>query len=124
MKYDLTIICAGLVGLATAYQSLLKYPDKKNLVLEIEKDIATNQFGHNSSLIHSGIYYKPGSQNALNCLQGCKLIINFAKRHSIRCDLYGKIIVSTYENELPFLDSIYKRNIENGIQNRKLFKVI
>lgn len=119
MNYDIIIIGAGLVGLATAYQTQLKNPDSKILILEKENDVALHQSGHNSGVIHSGIYYKPGSLKAKNCIEGYNSVINFAEKHGIRYDLCGKIIVATSQEELPLLDNIYKRGVENGLQDLK-----
>lgn len=119
MNYDIIIVGAGLVGLATAYQLKLKNPESKILVLEKENDVSLHQSGHNSGVIHSGIYYKPGSLKAKNCIEGYNSVINFAKEHGIRYDLCGKIIVATSQEELPLLDNIYKRGVENGLQDLK-----
>ncbi len=119
MNYDIIIIGAGLVGLATAYQTKLKNPGSKILILEKENDVALHQSGHNSGVIHSGIYYKPGSLKAKNCIEGYNSVINFAEKHGIRYDLCGKIIVATSQEELPLLDTIYKRGVENGLQDLK-----
>ncbi|WP_126651988.1 L-2-hydroxyglutarate oxidase [Chryseobacterium aureum] len=119
MNYDIIIVGAGLVGLATAYQLKIKKPDAKILVLEKENDVSLHQSGHNSGVIHSGIYYKPGSLKAKNCIEGYNSVINFAKEHGIRYDLCGKIIVATSQEELPLLDNIYKRGVENGLQDLK-----
>ncbi|MGH1519244.1 L-2-hydroxyglutarate oxidase [Chryseobacterium sp. JK1] len=119
MNYDIVIVGAGLVGLATAYQAKLKNPDSKILVLEKEKDVALHQSGHNSGVIHSGIYYKPGSLKATNCIEGYHSVINFAEKYGIKYDLCGKIIVATSQEELPLLDNIYKRGVENGLQDLK-----
>ena len=119
MSYDIIIIGAGLVGLATAYQAKLKDPDSKILILEKEKDVSLHQSGHNSGVIHSGIYYKPGSLKAKNCIEGYHSVINFAEKYGIRYDLCGKIIVATSQEELPLLDNIYKRGTENGLQDLK-----
>ncbi|WP_312304262.1 L-2-hydroxyglutarate oxidase [Chryseobacterium sp.] len=119
MNYDIIIIGAGLVGLATAYQTKLKNPDSKILILEKENDVALHQSGHNSGVIHSGIYYKPGSLKAKNCIEGYNSVINFAEKYGIKYDLCGKIIVATSQEELPLLDNIYKRGVENGLQDLK-----
>lgn len=119
MNYDIIIIGAGLVGLATAYQTKLKNPDSKILILEKENDVALHQSGHNSGVIHSGIYYKPGSLKAKNCIEGYNSIISFAEKNGIRYDLCGKIIVATSQEELSLLDNIYKRGVENGLQDLK-----
>ncbi len=117
MIYDYIVIGAGLVGLSTAYHAKLKHPDSKILVLEKENGVSKHQSGHNSGVIHSGIYYKPGSLKAKNCIEGYSSIINFAKEYGIKYDLCGKIIVATSNEELPLLDNIYKRGVENGLQN-------
>lgn len=117
MNYDIIIIGAGLVGLATAYQAQLKNPGSKILILEKENNVSLHQSGHNSGVIHSGIYYKPRSLKAKNCIEGYNSIINFAEKHGIKYDLCGKIIVATSQEELPLLDNIYKRGVENGLQN-------
>lgn len=117
MKYDAIIIGAGLVGLSTAYQYQLKNANAKVLVLEKEHTVAQHQSGHNSGVIHSGIYYKPGSLKAKNCIEGYASIIEFAEKYGIRYDLCGKIIVATNKEELPLLDTIYNRGLENGLQN-------
>jgi len=119
MNYDIIIIGAGLVGLATAYQSKLKNPNSKILILEKENNVSLHQSGHNSGVIHSGIYYKPGSLKAKNCIEGYNSVINFAKEHGISYDLCGKIIVASSKEELPLLDNIYNRGVENGLQNLK-----
>ncbi|ERJ57715.1 L-2-hydroxyglutarate oxidase [Sphingobacterium paucimobilis] len=118
-KYDIIIIGAGLVGLATAYQAKLKSPALKIAILEKEAVVAVHQSGNNSGVIHSGIYYKPGSLKAKNCIEGYTSIVSFAQKHSIAYDLCGKIIVATSKEELPLLDNIYKRGVENGLQNLK-----
>jgi len=117
MNYDVIIVGAGLVGLATAYQAKLKNSHYKILILEKENDVSLHQSGHNSGVIHSGIYYKPGSLKAKNCIDGYNSVINFAKEYGIQYDLCGKIIVATSQEELPLLDNIYKRGVENGLQD-------
>ncbi len=119
MNYDIVIVGAGLVGLATAYQAKLKNTDSKILILEKEKDVALHQSGHNSGVIHSGIYYKPGSLKATNCIEGYNSVINFAEKYGIKYDLCGKIIVATSQEELALLDNIYKRGVDNGLQDLK-----
>lgn len=117
MKYDVVIIGAGLVGLATAYHIQLKEPQSKILILEKENCIAQHQSSHNSGVIHSGIYYKPGSLKATNCIEGYSSIINFAEKFGISYELCGKLIVATDTDELGALNNIYKRGTENGLQN-------
>jgi L-2-hydroxyglutarate oxidase len=121
MKYDIIIIGGGIVGLATALRLLESKPDLKLAILEKEDGVARHQTGHNSGVIHSGIYYKPGSLKALNCLNGYRQLIEFCDRENIKYQLCGKLIVATLQEELPILENIYKRGIENGLEKiRKL----
>lgn len=114
-KYDVIVVGAGIVGLATALQIKQQRPALKVMVLEKESKVAAHQTGNNSGVIHSGIYYKPGSLKALNCIEGYHLLIEFCKVHQIPFELCGKIIVATSESELTALDNIYKRGVENGL---------
>jgi L-2-hydroxyglutarate oxidase len=116
MQYDVAIIGGGIVGLATAWQILNKFPDRKLVVLEKESAIATHQTDRNSGVIHSGIYYKPGSAKALNCVKGYALLLAFCKEYDIPFELCGKVIVATREDQVNVLDGIYQRGIENGLQ--------
>ena len=93
MKYDVVVIGGGIVGLATALQLLEQRPTVKICVLEKEDAIAQHQTGHNSGVIHSGIYYKPGSLKALNCIKGYDLLLNFCKKHDIDHELCGKLLL-------------------------------
>ncbi len=111
---DFIVVGAGIVGLATAYKLQVKFPKSTIAVLEKEHEIGLHQTGRNSGVIHSGIYYKPGSFKAKNCNNGRKQLVNFAREHYIKHDVCGKIIVATKKNELSVLEKIY----ENGIQNR------
>lgn len=115
MKYDIIVVGAGLVGLSTAYHLKLKSKELKILVLEKESDIGLHQSGNNSGVIHSGIYYKPGSLKAQNCISGYHSIIEFAKEYGVSYDLCGKIIVATNDKEIPLLENIYNRGIQNGL---------
>ena len=118
-EFDVLIIGAGLVGLSTAYQTKLRTPSLKVLVLEKEYNVAMHQSGNNSGVIHSGIYYKPGSLKAQNCIEGYNSIIDFAEKHDIAYDICGKIIVASNEAELPALENIYNRGVKNGLQGLK-----
>ncbi|MDZ4846370.1 MAG: L-2-hydroxyglutarate oxidase [Chitinophagales bacterium] len=123
MKYDVVVIGAGIVGLATAYRLLEKKPGLKICVLEKEKQVAAHQTGHNSGVMHSGIYYKPGSLKAINCVNGYNQLKAFAEQHNIPFDICGKIIVATKQEQLPILDGIFKRGNENGLKGlRKISK--
>lgn len=118
-RFDVIIVGAGIVGLATALQLLEKNPKLKLCILEKENEIAQHQTGHNSGVIHSGIYYKPGSLKAENCKRGYDMLIDFAKKHDIPFDLCGKIIVATKPEELPALENIFKRGVGNELQGIK-----
>ncbi|MGB3227439.1 MAG: L-2-hydroxyglutarate oxidase [Saprospiraceae bacterium] len=120
MKFDIVIAGAGIVGLSTAYQILEIMPAAKILILEKEAAIATHQTGHNSGVMHSGIYYKPGSYKAKNCIQGYQLLIEFCNTHQIEYKLIGKLIVATKKQEQARLHTIYQNGIQNGLSNLKL----
>jgi (S)-2-hydroxyglutarate dehydrogenase len=119
MKYDVVIIGGGIVGLASAYSILKSNPHFKLAVLEKEDALAAHQTGHNSGVIHSGIYYKPGSLKAQNCIQGYQMLLDFCDQNNIPYDLCGKLIVATEPWELPLLENIYNRGIENGLTKIK-----
>ncbi|WP_291182952.1 L-2-hydroxyglutarate oxidase [Gilvibacter sp.] len=116
ITFDLLVIGAGIVGLASAYTFLQQYPDKKVLVLEKEEAVGKHQSGNNSGVIHSGVYYKPGSSKAINCRKGYKMLLEFAKEHDIKHEVCGKIIVAVKEEELPLLETIHERGVENGLE--------
>ena len=113
---NITIIGTGIVGLATGIKLLEKYPDVKIQFIEKENDVAKHQTGNNSGVIHSGIYYKPGSLKATNCRRGYKYLIDFCEKYGIEYNLIGKIIVATREDELPYLEQLYERGLENGLK--------
>ncbi|HQU71697.1 MAG TPA: L-2-hydroxyglutarate oxidase [Calditrichia bacterium] len=112
---DLVVIGAGIVGLATAYQYTRQYPQKRVWVLEKEGDMALHQTGRNSGVIHSGIYYKPGSLKALNCRAGKEALIAFCEAEGIAYDICGKTIVAVSEKELPTLNMLFERGQQNGV---------
>ncbi len=114
--FDLGVIGGGIVGLATAYKYQLKHPEKSIAIFEKEDRVAAHQTGRNSGVIHSGIYYKPGSYKALNCVDGRKQLVEFASKYDIPHDVCGKIILATAEQELPILDAIFKKGIANEIE--------
>lgn len=116
MNYDFTVIGAGIVGLSTAWKLTNAYPESRILVLEKENRVAAHQTGHNSGVIHSGIYYKPGSYRAKNCVDGRHQLVEFCRNFDITFDLCGKIIVATGEEELPRLENIYQRGLQNKIE--------
>ncbi|MBS1581887.1 MAG: L-2-hydroxyglutarate oxidase [Bacteroidetes bacterium] len=115
--WDVIIVGGGIVGAATFYKLQARFPRKRLLLLEKERLLSDHQTGHNSGVIHSGIYYKPGSYKARNCVQGRRELVAFAKEHGIAHDVCGKIIVATDPEELPRLERIHERGIANGIED-------
>ncbi len=113
---DITIVGAGIVGLATGYQLIQSNPSLNIVITEKEDGIAQHQTGHNSGVIHSGIYYKPGSLKAKNCRAGYEKLLAFAERHNIQYELCGKVIVATNESERPQLDIILNKGLQNGLK--------
>jgi len=113
---DFIIIGAGIVGLATAYKLSIAFPEANILVLEKEDKVAAHQTGKNSGVIHSGIYYKPGSYKAKNCKDGRHQLVDFCEKYDVQIDVCGKVIVATEEEELPRLEKIYERGLENEIE--------
>jgi L-2-hydroxyglutarate oxidase len=109
------IVGGGIVGLATAWQFTERYPRLRVLVLEKEPTVGEHQTGHNSGVLHSGIYYKPGSLRAVNCRAGKKAMEEFCATHGIAYDICGKVIVAVNEAELPRLENIYQRGQQNGV---------
>lgn len=114
--YDIAIIGGGIVGSATLFKLQKKFPQKNILLIEKEKELAAHQTGHNSGVIHSGLYYTPGSKKAINCVKGRKELVAFAQEHNVAHDVCGKIVVATDESELPFMDKIFENGIANGIE--------
>lgn len=114
-KFDVAIIGGGIVGAATFYRLQQRHPNLSILLLEKESGLAAHQTGHNSGVLHSGLYYKPGSLKAKNCVQGRKDLVTFAKENNIPHDVCGKIVVATDNSELPRLEKIYATGLENGL---------
>jgi L-2-hydroxyglutarate oxidase LhgO len=115
-EFDVIVIGGGIVGLASAYKINVKYPDKKILVLEKEKEVGPHQTGHNSGVIHSGLYYKPGSYKAKNCVDGRRELVAFAKEHNIKHDICGKIVVATDASELAHMNRVFNNGMANGVE--------
>ena len=113
---DILIIGGGIVGLATAFHLAQKHPGRTITILEKEAAIARHQTGHNSGVLHSGIYYKPGSLKALNCRAGKKAMEEFCAREGIAFEICGKVIVATAEEELGRLQALHERGLANGVQ--------
>ena len=120
MNADIVIVGGGIVGLATAYHLTEKHPNKKILVLEKEDEVAHHQTGNNSGVIHSGLYYKPGSLKAKNCIDGYHMMIQFCDEHQIPYDLCGKVVVATDKSELGRLRDLFDRGRENGLEGLEM----
>lgn len=114
--YDIAIIGGGIVGAATFYQLQKKFPNKTLLLIEKENRLAPHQTGNNSGVIHSGLYYKPGSKKAINCVKGRHALVDFAKIYNVKHEVCGKVVVATDQSELPHMDRIFNTGLENGIE--------
>lgn len=113
--YDVIIIGGGIIGLATAMKMAARFPRLRLVVLEKESQLARHQTGHNSGVIHGGIYYKPGSLKASTCVSGRRELLEFCGQNGIAYNLCGKVIVATDESELPRLEELYRRGTANGV---------
>ncbi len=116
MKFDIAVIGGGIVGAATFYKLQKKNPNLKIALFEKEDLLADHQTGHNSGVIHSGLYYKPGSLKAKNCIEGRHELVAFAKEYGIPHDICGKVVVATHESELANLDKVFNIGLENKIE--------
>ncbi len=114
-RTDVAIVGGGIVGLATAFQITRQYPGTKVTVIEKEAELAHHQTGHNSGVLHTGIYYKPGSLKAINCRAGKKAMEEFCAAENIPYEICGKVIVAVDDKELPALERIYERGQANGV---------
>lgn len=114
--FDIVIIGGGIVGAASLYQLQQRLPNTKILLLEKEDHFAAHQTGNNSGVIHSGLYYKPGSKKAINCVNGRKALVKFAQEFNVKHDVCGKVVVATDEAELPHMDRIFEIGKQNGIE--------
>jgi L-2-hydroxyglutarate oxidase len=115
IQADVAVVGGGIVGLATAYQITQRFPGRRVVVLEKEAALAAHQTGHNSGVLHSGIYYKPGSLKAINCRAGKQAMEAFCAAEGIPFDVCGKVIVALDETELPALERIFERGQANGV---------
>ena len=118
--HDLIIVGGGIVGLAIALRTLERRPRVRLLLLEKEQQIATHQSGHNSGVIHSGLYYKPGSLKARNCMEGYRQLLDFCEREMIPYEICGKVVVATREEELPQLADLHQRGTANGLSGLRM----
>ena len=121
-QYDVAIVGAGLVGLATARELLIRQPWLRVVVLEKEPVLASHQSGHNSGVIHSGIYYPPDSLKARACVAGHQAMLEFCRDEDIPFELCGKVIVAIDETELPRLEDLFRRGKANGVQGLELIE--
>jgi (S)-2-hydroxyglutarate dehydrogenase len=119
VPYDIAIVGGGIVGLATANALLDVNPGSRIIILEAESQLATHQTGHNSGVIHSGLYYKPGSLKAKFCAEGRDAMYRFCGEHGVPHERCGKIVVATSEDELPRLEELHRRGTANGLQGMK-----
>jgi L-2-hydroxyglutarate oxidase len=116
VKTDVAIVGGGIVGLAVGYLFGVRFPDKKVVIIEKESQVGQHQTGHNSGVLHTGIYYKPGSYKAKNCSRGKRLMEQFCQDNGIPFERCGKIIVATQESELKALHMIHERGLANGVR--------
>jgi L-2-hydroxyglutarate oxidase len=121
--YDIAIIGGGIIGVATAYNLQVSYPKLNLLILEKEEKFAAHQTGHNSGVIHSGLYYKLGSKKLEYCIKGRTKLIDFARKNNIPSDICGKIVVATDLSELPYMDKIFANGLANNIEGIKKITV-
>ena len=115
MALDIIIVGGGIVGLATAHRLLEVNPALKIALFEKEKMVSMHQTGNNSGVIHSGLYYKPGSLKAKNCIEGYHQLIEYCTKEEIPFELTGKIVVASTEAQRPQLENLYQRGQENGL---------
>ena len=121
MKYDFVIVGGGIVGLATGLRILEARPGVKLLLIEKEDSLGQHQTGHNSGVLHAGLYYKPGSLKAKLAVEGLRQMVSFCQTHKVSYEQCGKIVVATEPNELPRLDKLMERGVANGLKGlRKL----
>jgi len=119
-QYDLTIVGGGILGLATALKLLRAHPSLRLLILEKEAEIARHQTGNNSGVIHSGLYYRPGSLKARSCVAGRKELMAFCDENAVPYEICGKVVVATSEEELPRLEELHRRGIANGLKDLQI----
>ncbi|GAA0875759.1 L-2-hydroxyglutarate oxidase [Wandonia haliotis] len=115
-RFDVAIIGGGIVGAATFYKMQKRFPSLSMVLIEKEDLLADHQTGHNSGVIHSGLYYKPGSLKAKNCVEGRRELVEFCKTYEIPHDVCGKVVVATDKEELPYLDKIFETGLKNEIE--------
>lgn len=122
MKYDVAIVGAGVVGMATAFRLSERKPDLRIAVIDKEYRVAAHQTGRNSGVIHSGIYYKPGGSKARNCISGYRALLAFCDQYQVPHEITGKIIAATREQERPLLENIFQRGQANGLEGIRMLR--
>jgi len=115
-SFDVIIVGGGIVGAATLYQLQQRFPDRSMLLIEKEKGLAEHQTGNNSGVIHSGLYYPPGSLKAKNCVEGRRALVRFAQEHKVPHDVCGKVVVAVEQSEVPMLEKIHGIGQQNEIE--------
>jgi len=115
--FDIAIVGGGIIGAATFFKLSERFPNKNIVLIEKEKALAGHQTGNNSGVIHSGLYYTPGSLKAVNCIQGRRELVKFSKEHKVAHDVCGKVVVATEEWELPQMEKIYQTGLQNEIED-------
>ncbi|MFZ2448861.1 MAG: L-2-hydroxyglutarate oxidase [Syntrophobacteraceae bacterium] len=121
-SFDVVIVGAGIVGLATGMKLLEAYPGLTAAVLDKEGGIAAHQTGHNSGVIHSGLYYKPKSLKARLCVSGARTLVDFCREHGVAHEICGKVVVATTAEQLPALDELFRRGTENDVPGLKMLE--
>ena len=119
-KFDIAVIGAGIIGLSTAMSLSQKFPSLRIGIIEKSSTVASQQSGHNSGVIHSGIYYKPGSFKARFCVEGRASMVRFCEENDIPFERCGKVIIATHEDELPRLRALHERGTENQVEGLQL----
>ena len=123
MTFDIAIIGGGIVGLATGLTILKRKPHLKVAIIEKEKQVAKHQTGNNSGVIHSGLYYKPGSLKAKNCIRGYQMLIDFCEEEGVPYEITGKVVVATKDEQIPLLNKLLERGLENGLQGSRAISI-
>jgi L-2-hydroxyglutarate oxidase len=120
MGEKIVVVGGGIIGLAAAYRIGQRFPDARVTVLEKESSVGKHQSGHNSGVLHAGLYYKPGSRKALMAVRGIRQMIEFCQTHSIAHEVCGKIVVATSEEEIPRLNTLFERGQQNGLRDLRM----